>query len=84
MLYFSAILDTGRTRLLQTICTSVFLILVTMLTPTMDDVNGTLSITRVIARIRHRLSYAVVTCEIKLLRNNFDIISVFYWTCNQV
>ena len=28
------------------------------------------------------LDYAVVTCEIKLFRNNFKIISVFYFTCN--
>ena len=26
--------------------------------------------------------YAVVTCEIKLFQNNFEIISVFYFTCN--
>jgi len=26
----------------------------------------------------------VVTCEIKLFQNNFEIISVFYFTCNHV
>ena len=28
--------------------------------------------------------YAVVTCEIQLFWNNFEIISVFYFTCNLV
>ena len=30
------------------------------------------------------LAYAVVTCEIKLFWNNFEIISVFYFTRNHV
>ena len=28
--------------------------------------------------------YAVVTCEMKLFWNNFEIISVFYFTCNHL
>ena len=30
----------------------------------------------------YNISYAVVTCEIKLFRNDFEIISVIYFTRN--
>jgi len=30
--------------------------------------------------LKHRLYYTVITCEMKIFRNSFEIISVFYFS----
>ena len=38
--------------------------------------------TRALGKLPVKARDAVVTCEIKLFSNNFENISVFYFTCN--